>query len=369
MKKKSVAILGTRGYPSHYGGFETAVRHLGPYLADHGWDVTIYCRHGQDLSSDHADPRIHRVFTRGIDTRSLSSLSYSFSSMFDAAKRKPSVALVMNVANGFALPLLKFSRTPVLLNVDGIEWERDKWNRFAKSVFRLAARASARLADRLVFDAFEIGKYWEREFSRDGVFIPYGGTNEFNRRALPDGLTHRGYAMMVARFVPENSVAEFFAAVPQIAAKYPVVIVGSSGYGGELDAAAKKLSSLPNVIWLGHLRDDDLLHSLWSSSGAYFHGHSVGGTNPALVQAMTLGAPVVARDTSFNREVLGGAGRFVSHTPAEIADGLLGVLGDSQVQDSMSRRAVERANAVYTWEKVCAAYEEELTRLVRGGTS
>ncbi len=361
---RSVAIIGTRGYPSYYGGFETAVRFLAPYLADRGWDVTVFCRPGAAGNIDEADPRIRRVFTKGIETRSLSSLTYSFSSVFHTARTKPDVALVMNVANGFALPLLRRKKIPTLLNVDGIEWERDKWNGLAKKVFLAGAKMSAKCADQLVFDAHAIGEYWKREFGREGVFIPYGGTRSFVKKPLPLGLEERRYALFVARFVPENSIHEFFSAAMRISQHYPVVIVGSSGYGGELDTAASALAKNTNIHWLGHLRDDDLLHSLWSSAGAYFHGHSVGGTNPALVQAMTLGAPIVARDTVYNREVLGDSGILVNPNPDDISSNIQTVLGDSVLQEKLSAASAQRAAEIYTWEKVCAKYETELEKLV-----
>lgn len=362
--ERSVAIIGTRGYPSYYGGFETAVRYLAPYLAERGWDVTVYCRPNKTRVSEEGDPRVRRVFTKGIETRSLSSLSFSFTSIFDARRRKPDVALVMNVANGFALPLLRGkNRVPTLLNVDGIEWERDKWSKPAKAVFRLGAVLSARFADRLVFDAHEIGNYWRKEFKKDGVFIPYGGSEDFVPVPLPGNLRAREYALVVARFVPENSIKEFFEAAKTIAQNHPVVIVGSTGYGGAIDEEAETLAKTPNVYWLGHVQDDNLLHSLWASAGAYFHGHTVGGTNPALVQAMMLGAPVVARDTIFNREVLENAGVFVGSDPNSIADSVMAVLRDASLQEQLSLNARERALSVYTWDKVCSAYERELLDL------
>ena len=126
----TVAIIGTRGYPSYYGGFETAVRRLVPFLLEHGWAVRVYGRPGAMTEAAEAtDPRVEIVTTRGIDSRSLSTLSYGFFSALHALLRPPDVALVMNVANGFWLPLLKLRGIPTVVNVDGIEWERDKWSR------------------------------------------------------------------------------------------------------------------------------------------------------------------------------------------------------------------------------------------------
>jgi len=227
----SVAIIGTRGYPSYYGGFETAVRELAPYLVDQGWDVTVYGRHGATLDVDpDRDPRVTSRLTRGVDRKQLSTLTYGFTSCLDAVRRRPDVALVMNVANGYWLPLLRAFGIPTLVNVDGIEWDRAKWGRLAKAVFRTGARLSARFATRLVYDSREIERRWNQDFDAVGVFIPYGGTIQ-PRLPLERGLNHRGYVLVVARFVPENTIPEFFAAVTEIARHHDVVIVGSAGYG------------------------------------------------------------------------------------------------------------------------------------------
>lgn len=359
-----VAIIGTRGYPSFYGGFETAVRKLAPYLADQGWDVTVYSRTPRGPSSG-ADRRVRSVITRGIETKSLSTLSYGFTSAVHAAREKPDVALVMNVANGFWLPILKARGVPTLVNVDGIEWDREKWGKVAKGVFKSGARFTAKWADQLVFDAHEIGRRWTHEFDRDGVFIPYGGDAPSSSLPVVTGLERRGYILVVARFVPENSIPQFFDAVELLPSNLRVIIVGSSGYGGELDERAEKLSQTrPGVEWLGHVSDDQKLLSLWQNAGVYFHGHSVGGTNPALVQAMAAGAPTLARDTPYNREVLGDEATYTSPNAAEIASKLVRLLNDPDEMEANSMRGQRRAEAIYTWERVCSSYERSLRELI-----
>jgi glycosyltransferase involved in cell wall biosynthesis len=170
---------------------------------------------------------------------------------------------------------------------------------------------------------------------------------------------------MVARFVPENTVPEFLDAIPALAGRWPVVVVGSSGYGGALDDRVAGLASQhDNVRWLGHIEDDQLLSDLWEHAGAYFHGHSVGGTNPALVQAMASGAPVVALDTVFNREVLESAGKFVARDASAIAQAIAEVMNSSGIQESLSRVARLRAEDGFDWARVCSLYESALTSAI-----
>lgn len=354
-----VAIIGTRGYPSHYGGFETAVRHLAPYLCDSGWRVTVYGRSGL---TGPGDPRVESRTTAGIDRRSLSTLSYGLSSVIDSCVVRPDVALVMNVANGFWLPLLRARRIPTLVNVDGLEWTRDKWGALAKGMFLAGAKATAKFADRLVFDSTAIGEYWAQNFGADGDFIPYGGTP---LAAVAPKEFDRPYVLMVARFVPENTVPQFLDAVPHIDRDLDVVIVGSEGYGGALDAAAAQLSGRdPRVHWLGHVRDDVRLLSLWNHAEVYFHGHTVGGTNPALVQAATLGVPTVARDTVFNREVLEEGGFYVDGSPTEIARAINQLHVNPKLRRDKGEIARSRAQEQYTWDGVCGRYESALAELV-----
>ena len=363
---RSIAILGTRGYPSYYGGFETAVRHLAPFLADAGWDVTVYGRPDSLAKDDPTrDSRIQTIQTHGIQSRSLSTLSYGFTSARHAARSKPDVALIMNVANGYWLPFLRRAGIPTLVNVDGIEWERAKWGQLAKLVFKRGAHMTARYADELAHDSLEIGRRWQDEFGRRGVFIPYGGTAPGAQLPIEPGFLARRYVLFVARFVPENSFEQFLAAADDLARDTDVVMVGSSGYGGSFDDAAADLARRrPRFHWVGHVQDDERLSSLWQHAGAYFHGHSVGGTNPALVQAMAAGAPTVARDTPYNREVLGSAGIFCAPDPQAIAQSIRRLMGSAQMQEQLSTAAASRAAERYSWRSVCDTYDSVLRNLV-----
>jgi len=358
----SVAIIGTRGYPSFYGGFETLVRKLAPYLADRGWNVTVYSRPG--ATSDSADfehPGITSVVTRGVESKSLSTLTFGATSTFDVAMHKPDVALVMNVANGYWLPMLRARGIPTVLNVDGIEWHRAKWGRMAKAVFKGGAKMTARFADTLICDSEEIGRFWHDNFRRDGAFIPYGGDLPIGQHEVLAGLEKRNYVLLVARLVPENSIGEFLDAAESVVEEFPVVVVGSSGSGGPLEERIRSLTEKHSqFIWLGHVSNDQMLSSLWQNCGAYFHGHSVGGTNPALVQAMASGAPTIARDTVFNREVLDDSGLFVPPEPREIAAATRLLMGNPALQNSLRTKARTRACGRFSWDAICSAYEDVL---------
>ncbi|MGZ8176958.1 DUF1972 domain-containing protein [Williamsia sp. SKLECPSW1] len=366
-RKLRIAVIGSRGYPSYYGGFETLVRRLAPYLVDCGHGVVVFGRPGAtEASNAERDSRVVSRTTAGIERRSLSTMTYGLTAAVDREVRGVDVAFVMNVANGFWLPILRLRGVRTVVNVDGLEWQRAKWGPLARFVFRSGAILTARYADELVFDAQAIADYWQEKFSRTGTVIPYGGDVDFDT-VSPSPFAPRSYVLVVARFVPENTIPEFLDSVEAIAEHAHIVMVGSSGYGGPLEERVRLLDrDNKNFTWMGHVKDDRLLFTLWQQCGAYFHGHSVGGTNPALVQAMACGAPIVARDTPFNREVLGHAGVFVAPSSSEIANGVRSVVSSETRRDVLSREARARAATHYSWVGVCDSYRKLLTSAGEG---
>ncbi len=234
---------------------------------------------------------------RGFPSKAFSTLTFGLTSALHAIVHKPDVALVMNVANGFWLPLLRWRGIPTVVNVDGLEWEREKWSPLAKAIFRWGARFTARFADELIFDAEAIGDYWRQELGRDGVFIPYGG-EWLEDTSSNEGLPPGSFVLLVSRFVPENSISVFLESASQVIEELDldVVLVGSAPSGDPLQEQARALAAgNPRIHHHGHVSDDTELFGLWKDAAVYFHGHTVGGTNPALIQAMALGSRIVAR--------------------------------------------------------------------------
>ena len=363
-----IHILGTRGFPSSYGGFETLLRHLAPDLVRRGHEVTVFDRepvqrgNGRVRTIDGV-----RVYSSlGLSGTTSSTLSHGLTSSLITARERPHVALVMNVANGFFLPALRARQVPVVLNVDGIEWERDKWSPLGKRVFRAAAAATARWADSLIADSEAIGERWISEFDRDSEFVPYGGDVSGGapgpERVCQLGLPPGGYALIVARLVPENNVSTMLDAAKRTGA--PVVVVGSAG-GSELEQRIRAQHNPPRVHALGHVSDQELLSALWAHCGVYLHGHSVGGTNPALVQAMGLGAPVLALDTVYNREVLACDDMLVPLQPEVIVRRAVELLGSPRRREEAVRWGHKRVAEVYNWDAVCEGYEVVLRKAAR----
>jgi len=362
-----LAILGSRGFPSTYGGYETLVRHLSRGLVQDGHEVTVYCRtrfHGQ---REWIVEGVRCIWTPGRDTSSASTLSFGFTSHLHAAARGFDAALVLNVANGYYLPLLAKRGIPTVLNTDGVEWERGKWGPVARAVFYRGAQLSARYADVLVSDSRAIGDIWQEEFEVRPRFIPYGASldvGESDARVRALGFRSRTYALAVARLIPENNVALTLDALELTSQHHPAIVVGSANYTSPLETRLRNLDHEGRLRWLGHVSDQELLAQLWANCGVYVHGHSVGGTNPALLQALGAGAPTLALDTPFNREVIAREEQLFPHDSGQLAVRIDQVLGDNALQRCWAKCGRETVAARYTWQSVCDDYLDALRHAI-----
>lgn len=351
----NISIVGSRGYPSTYGGFETFVRVFAPFACGRGHDVTVYSR-GRPLGARLVDG-IRVIGVPGYESKSASTLSHGLTSFLDMRFRCPDVALVLNTANGFFLPFL---RVPSVVNPDGLEWRRAKWGPIGRSFFFMGAILTAIYADELIVDSTAIGRYWKAAFYRDSTFIPYGTypvkhppTKRLDDLGLPAG----GYLLIVARLVPENNVELALEAFRLAAVDVPLVIVGDANYRSptvRAIEAAMAATGAP-IKWLGRVADQRLLAELWSNCLMYIHGHSVGGTNPALVQAMGYSSGPVAFRTPFNRETLGTERRLYQNAN-DLAEFIHDAYRNPNNQASWAKRLAHRASQSYDWDDVCDRY-------------
>ena len=362
------AILGSRGFPSTYGGYETLVRHLAPHLVLAGHDVTVYCRAREGSSRIWMNDQVRCIATPGLESKSLPTLTFGLSSTLDASLRHYDAALVLNIANGFWFPALRLSRTPFAVNTDGIEWERGKWSRLGRAKYsgRRPDRSCEACADidlRLACDRRDLaGPVWARLHLHP---LRRSRSLKFRKRqARSAGLDREPYVLVVARLVPENNVELTLDALDLLGTEAPrAVIVGSANGESPIEARLSERSDDRRLLWLGHVDDQELLSQLWANCAVYVHGHSVGGTNPSLLEALALGAPTLALDTPFNAEVLPLAEHlFPSDAPA-LAARIRAVVDSRALQREMADRGRAVIRERYDWDAVCDAYTEVLTSL------
>lgn len=354
---KRVAIVGSRGFPSTYGGYETMVRYLARDWVKRGLDVTVYCRERPGRQRSWNDEGIQCRWTPGLNTTALSTLSFGLTGHVDASRQGFDAALVLNIANGFFLPLLGRKSVGVALNTDGIEWERGKWGNNARRVFRRGAEASARYADVLIADSEAIATVWKKEFGVESVFVPYGAP--ILEACSPDrvrelGLEPGRYILTVARLVPENNIELILDSTSEL--EHKVVVVGSGTGDSPIEQRLAELDRGESLTWLGHVSDQELLNSLWSHCGLYVHGHSVGGTNPGLLQALGAGAPTIALDTPFNREVLAGDSQLFPDDREELGRRIREAMSDPALRESWSAIGRETIRSRYSWDDVSDRY-------------
>jgi glycosyltransferase involved in cell wall biosynthesis len=373
-----LAILGTRGVPPSYGGFETFAAELGIRLVRRGHDVTVYCREGlrgyEVTGSGSSKPRnpvtpqplwngIHRIVLPHAPGKYFETVTHTFLSALDALRRDFDVILLCNAANAFTIPLLRAGRMPVAINVDGIERKRRKWNVLGQAFYAMGEAFAATFASAVVADAEVIARYYRENYSVETVVIPYGA--EFPSEDESDVRQRLGidrYILYVSRFEPENNPLEVVLACEKLKDAPPLVMLGAARYNKALEAELRRHAS-PKILFPGALYGADY-RTLQRHALVYIQATEVGGTHPALIEAMASGGLVLANDTPENREVGRDAIRYFRLEPGETLSGMLreclaGADRDEKWRAGARRRAAER----YGWEAVTDAYEHLLTRL------
>jgi len=371
-----IAILGTRGVPPAYGGFETFAGELSTRLVARGHEVWVYSR-------ATAQPRnratewhgVHRIELPAIRHKYLETVSHSFLSALDAIRRGFDFVLVCNAANAFVLPLLRAARIRTAINVDGIERRRRKWNLLGRAVYSIGEALSASFAT-VIADAEVIAGYYRANYQIAPVVIPYGA--EFPQEEDSDVLTRLGieagkYILYVSRFEPENNPLEvveayeewlgtgdWFNGQHRLTTNHqppttPLVMVGTGLYAPQLVDALHAHRSA-NVIFPGALYGRDY-RTLQRNAQLYIQATEVGGTHPALIEAMASGGVVLANDTPENREVGGDAvGYFSLGEPSTLAGMIFEFLANPLTREDFRARARRRAAALYSWERVTGEY-------------
>ncbi|NEK94846.1 glycosyltransferase family 1 protein [Modestobacter muralis] len=358
-----IALVGTRGVPARYGGFETAVEEVGRRLAEDGHDVVVYCRTTADAPrpAEHLGMRL--VHLPALRRRSLETLSHTGLSVLHLLTHRVDAAIVFNAANAPWLPLVRAAGIPVATHVDGLEWKRAKWGGIGKRYYRVVEALSVRWSDALIADARGIADYYRDEFAAPTELIAYGAPKidaAGSDKLAGAGLTERGYHLVVARFEPENHVDVIVDGYRRSGAELPLVVVGSAPYADDYTRRVHSLAD-ERVRFLGGVWDQELLDQLYANCATYLHGHSVGGTNPSLLRAIGAGAATIAYDVSFNREVLETSGRYFS-TAEDVATALTAAEADPARTRKDGKRA-RLLSARYDWDHVAQGYAQLCRRL------
>jgi len=364
-----IALMGTRGIPARYGGFETFAEQLSTRLVERGHKVTVYSRCGfldrwgalEDYRGVHRR-QVPTIFHKYLETP-LSGLTTFIDSLFQSYDG----ILLCNAANSPFAPILKVKRTPLLINVDGIERDRAKWNKLGKGWYLLGERASVTLATRLVSDADVIADYYRDTYGCDSEVIPYGvhpAHRQPGEALAQFGLKRKGYILYVSRLEPENNALGVIQAYNLLNTDMPLVIVGDAPYAHEYKAQLRAIAP-KGVIFTG-FQFGEAYEEFQSNCYCYVQATEVGGTHPALVESMSYGNCVIANGTPENLEVIGDAAlSYPKNDFAKLAELLGQVIGNADLVATYGERARARALSHYSWDAVVSRYETLLASLVR----
>lgn len=364
-KALRIALLGTRGIPAAYGGFETFAEEISTRLVARGHSVTVYCRH--PFWGDRTAPENYRgvslISSPTVMHKYLETPLHALTSFLDLWRRKFDVVLLCNAANSPFAWLVRLRGLPLYINVDGIERKRSKWNSLGRLWYKLGERCSVWFATRVVADAEVIADYYRETFGCESTVIAYGA----DPKPLPAGatlakfgLSSGNYVLYVSRLEPENNALGVVQAYVQSGISMPLVIVGDAPYAEEYKKAVRAAAN-DKVIFTG-FQFGEAYRELRTNCFLYLQATEVGGTHPALVEGMAYGNCIVANRTPEHEEVLGDAGEYYEFNRFDLLAEKLRTLSSSpQRRSELSVRAQARAQEHYSWDRIAAQYEALLS--------
>lgn len=368
---RSIAILGTRGVPGRHGGFETFAEHLSEHLVSRGWAVTVYCqRNGGGGCTEDVWHGVRRVLIPVRSAGAFGSVVFDWRCIRRTVSERPDVVLTLGYNTAVLDLVVKARGLPHLINMDGLEWARRKWKWPARLWLRLNERAGCWFGDHLVADHPGIASHLARIAPEAKItMIPYGA-DEVHESPEADGpilrklgLESRGYALVIARPEPENSILEIVSAFSRSKRNCKLVVLGRFDTAKNRYHATVLGAASNEVIFAGAVYDRTVVSCLRTNARLYVHGHQVGGTNPSLVEAMGAGSAVLAHDNEFNRWVV-GSGAVYFRDADECDRALTALLDDDGRLASLRARSRDRHARCFTWPMVLNDYEALLTRWV-----
>lgn len=348
---KKISIVGIVGLPAAYGGFESLVENLTRFAAT-DIQYEVFCsskQHSAELKSHNG--AILRYIP--LKANGMQSIPYDILSILFSIKNRPDVLLVLGVSGAIALPLVKiFSRCKVITNIDGLEWKRDKWGRLAKSFLKLSEAIAVRYSDVVITDNQAISDYVFNEYKSKSTVIAYGGDHSILHGQEVKQSDEFPFYLTICRIEPENNIDLILQAFSESDEK--IKFIGnwkSSEYGRRL---VSKYGSVSNIELIDPVYDIKQLYRIRSLCKGYIHGHSAGGTNPSLVEAMHFAKPIYAFDCAFNRFTTENRA-FYFKDSAQLSQLLSDYTLDKDKNASLMKDIAERR---YTWEIITKQYED-----------
>lgn len=355
-RRKTIYIVGTNGLPVRYGGWDMLLHHFTLALSE-DYDIYVYTSSFEALKGVK---KYNGAFVRLVSLKAngLQSIIYDFVSMLDASIRGADHILVLGVSGGIFFPVFKLFKPSVILNPDGAEWKRSKFGGFVKRFLKLSEKIGVKYADKVISDNKVIFDDLLNDYGVRSSVIEYGGDHSCptaldGKTALRYSIDQNSYAFKVCRIVPENNIRMILEAFSKT--KYRLLLIGNwnnSKFGVDIRA---EYSGYTNLSLLDPIYDQRALDELRSNCKIYIHGHSVGGTNPSLVEAMHLGLPCLVYDVNYNRETTEDCAEYFS-SQSELSDALVRLWESKEHLDSVRERLLAVAKRRYRWSDIITKY-------------
>jgi glycosyltransferase involved in cell wall biosynthesis len=351
-----IAILGTRGVPNYYGGFEQFAEYFSVYLVEQGHEVSVYNSHNHPYQDKtfHGVNIIHQhdpEYKYG----TFGQFIYDYNCIMDSRKRDFDIILQLGYTSNSVWFFLLPKKPIIITNMDGLEWKRTKYSKPVQQFLKFAERLAAVSSDYLVSDSLGIKKFLKKQYKKESTFIAYGATpfhHPDEKIIAQYEVVKNGYNMIMARFEPENNLDMVLEGVSLNEDKTPILVIGNHNtkYGEYLK---NKFKFFPNIRFSGAIYNLEHLDNLRYYSNLYFHGHSVGGTNPSLLEAMASKALVIAHDNDFNKGILKENAYYFSNAQA-----VKKILNSIKKNDNLLM-VETNFNAIineYNWDKINGEY-------------
>lgn len=354
-----IAIMGTRGIPANYGGFETFAEELSTRLVAKGHAVTVYGRSNIIDYKEKYYKGVELVILPTISHKYFDTVAHTFLCAWHSLFHKFDVILICNSANSIFALIPRIGLKKVAINVDGLEWQRAKWNILGRWYYQISEWIATFSANKIVTDSIFIKNYYLKKFKTDSVFIPYGAPTEkvtsteiLNQFNVQPGK----YVLYVSRIEPENNALEVVKAFEKVKTDLNLVIVGDAPYNSEYIRKLKSTKD-PRIIFTGYVFGKGY-REFQSHACFYVQATEVGGTHPALLEGMGFGNCILANDVPEHREVIRDAGIFVNVKETNLLSEKMQYLIDNpEVVNEYRKKALARIKAAYTWDRITENYE------------
>ena len=364
-----IAILGTRGVPNNYGGFEQFAEFLSVGLVNKGHEVTVYNSHTHPYQeSIWKGVTIKHIYDPEKKIGTMGQFVYDFLSILDTRKKQFDIIFQLGYTSSSVFYKLHASSALLVTNMDGLEWKRTKYSKKVQRFLLWAESLAIKQSDYLVSDSVGIQNYVQNKYDEESTYIPYGSElyNDTNISVLKEyKLEPYKYNMLIARLEPENSIEIILDGVVEANTEIPFLVVGNhqTSFG---DYLQKKYQGFKNIFFMGAIYKQEVLHNLRYFSNLYFHGHTVGGTNPSLLEAMGSNALICAHNNEFNKSILEEDAFYFEDK--DMVAKLLKTLDKSKYESKLENNA-KKIRETFSWDKIINEYETFFKNIMKKQTA